>query len=56
MAANAGRVKDHEAEILLEDFHYCLHVFRRIVDVKSYAQAVVAVRRDDSIFGELLDQ
>jgi hypothetical protein len=56
MAANTGRVKDHEVEILLEDFHYRLHVVRCVVDVERYAQAVMAVRYDNSIIGELLDQ
>src|SRR5579872_3775232 len=58
IAANAGRVrvKDHQVEILLENFHDRLYIVQCVVHVERYPQAVVPVRGDDVAFGELLHQ
>src|SRR5205809_5215731 len=56
IAANPGAFKNQQIDILLEDFRDCLNVVHGVVDMKRYAQAVLAVRGDDAAFSKLLHQ
>src|SRR5580700_9499949 len=56
ITADAGRVKNHQIDILLEHFHNFFDVVQGVVHMERNPQAVVTVRRDDVAFGELLHQ
>src|ERR1700752_1972550 len=56
MAADTGTVKDHEINVLFENFRYRLYVVHGVVHMARYPQAVVTVRGDDAALGELLHQ
>src|SRR5579864_5481114 len=56
MAADTSTVKDHEIDVLLENFSHGLYVVHCVVHMERYPQAVVTVRGDDAALGELLHQ
>src|SRR5215469_7120780 len=54
MAGSPGRSKDHQAHVLLENIHNCLHVVRGVVHMEGDTDPVMTIRNDHAMFGQRL--
>src|SRR5690349_3046367 len=52
--AGHSRSKNHEVDVLLQNFHHRVDVVHRVVNVKRDAQTVVTVRGDNAVCRQLL--
>src|SRR5579859_3476860 len=56
MAAHTGGFHDEQIDVLLENFRDGLYVVHGVVHMERDAQAILAVRSDDTAFSKLLHQ